>query len=293
MKTYIKLILVSLVFSLGGTLIKTSTLMVSTEIISFLRFLIGALILFFLLKSKKRQIKWHFTMLYIWIAAFGKSINYITENYGVSKGFSYGNILIWPIQTIIIIFVSIFIFKERISILKGIAIVLCTIGIGLISWNGTSLKVFLGENLMLTIVFVIAGTGSAVFTIMQKVLVNKLETKEAYLSIFTLSSIMTFIPIPALGKVTGTVNIGAIISILILGCITGISFLVIADAMKTIPLYIVSIIQSFSTLFSLLWAILFFNEEITLYTALGTVVFVVGLIMVNLKFDKVKDEVKI
>ena len=291
MKDYIKLVIIALVFSFGGTLIKFSRLMVSPEVLSFLRFSIGVVILYILIKKSSGKVKWHLLNKTIWIGAVGKSLHYMMENYGVLQGFSYGNIIVWPVQSVIVVLISVFFFKEKVSKQKGFAMVLCILGVAVISWNGVPLDVFLGKNYYLTLIFVVSGAGSAIFTCIQKKLVGQMESKEAYLSAFVIASGITFLPVPAAGSMTGEFHWSAVICILILGLITGVSFLVIADVMKTIPLYMVAIMQSITVIFSLVWAVVFFQEPFTRYTIGGTVLFIIGLIFINLRITSKKEEI--
>lgn len=285
---YIYLVIISIVFSFGGVMIKSARLMVSPEIISFLRFFLGTICLLGILFLKKEKVKWHVFNKLIWLGAIGKALHYICENYGVAKGFSYGNIIVWPVQSVIILLVSIFILKEAITKKKLAGMLLCILGVVFISWNGVSLEVFLGDSFTLTMIFVAGGIGSALFTWVQKKLVDQMSAVESNLSMFSIATVIALIPVPISGSVTGKVMPSAIFCILLLGVITGVSFLMISEAMKTVPLFMVSVIQSSTVIFSLLWALLFFGEPITQYIIVGTVMFIIGLLCINLTFEKKK-----
>ena len=91
---YIYLILISIAFSFGGTLVKTASVMVDSTYISFMRFFVGSafLLLFLTLRKKKIQLRFYWP---IFLGAACKCLNYITENYCLEKGFSFGNILVF------------------------------------------------------------------------------------------------------------------------------------------------------------------------------------------------------
>ena len=55
-----------------------------------------------------------------------------------------------------------------------------------------------------------------------------------------------------------------------------------AKAIPLVPFYMVPIIQSTMVIFSITWGILFFHESISLYIIGGTLLFVVGLICLQL-----------
>lgn len=286
---YFYLIVVSIVFSFGGVMIKSARLMVSPEIISWLRFILGTMCLMGIVATKKEKITWHLCNKVIWLGAIGKAIHYICENYGVAKGFSYGNIIVWPVQSVIILAVSILIFKETVTKKKLAGMFFCILGVILISWNGVSLDVFMGDGLGLTLIFIVGGIGSAVFTWVQKKLVDEMSAVESHLSMFAIATVITFIPVPISGSITGQVVPSALFCIALLGAITGVSFLLISKAMKQVPLFMVSVIQSSTVLFSLLWAVLFYEEPITKYISIGTVLFIVGLLLINIKWNKEKE----
>ena len=68
---------------------------------------------------------------------------YLTENYALSHGLSYGNIVTQPAQTLFLTLVSVLCFKEKLSPRKGFCIFLCIGGVLCISLNGRPLDVFL------------------------------------------------------------------------------------------------------------------------------------------------------
>ena len=85
---YIYLLLISVVFSFGGTLVKTASVMVASTIISFMRFFVGVvfLVLFLLLRRQKIRLQFCWP---VFVGAACKCLNYMTENYCLEKGFSF------------------------------------------------------------------------------------------------------------------------------------------------------------------------------------------------------------
>ena len=102
--------------------------------------------------------------------------------------------------------------------------------------------------------------------------------------------------IPTSPHVTGTVNLSGTISMLLLGVITCVGFLLQAAGIRTVPLLIATIIQSSSTVLTILWGVLFYHDPISRYVVLGTVFFIVlgtvffmtGIVLVNLPAVKSK-----
>lgn len=287
---YLYLIIVTIIFSFGGILIKSAALMFNADVISFLRFALGVVILVLLAKLQKRKLKLLFLHQVVWLGAICKSVHYIGENIGVSQGFSFGNIVVWPVQTVAVLLFSLFFLKERVRLRSIIGTLLCVVGIVIISWNGVSMESFLAGNIKLLLCFAVAGVGSAGFTISQKLLLGRMSTTDMNLSMFIIACGICAVPLPFRGEVTLAWRWEAIASILILGVITGIGFLMIAEAMKTVPLFMVTVIQSTTVIFSLLWAVLFFKEPVTMFIMIGTCIFVAGMLLINVKTGKTQKE---
>ena len=79
------------------------------------------------------------------------------------RGFSYGGVLVWPVQTVVVFLFSRFVYKEKASLRTLLGTLLCIGGVITISWNGASLDVFLGNSLTTMLAVVLAGIGAAGF----------------------------------------------------------------------------------------------------------------------------------
>jgi drug/metabolite transporter (DMT)-like permease len=275
------LLLASVMWSFVGTLVKTATSMFNSSMISFFRFFFGIIFLsaFILWRDRKLKISWKNK--WIWIGALGKSGNYIFENIGLSMGSSYGNIMAVPFQSILMLFISIYFFKEKIKNIHWVGIALSIIGISLVSWNGVSLKAYLSSNVIITMLFAISGIASIMHTLSQKVLIDSMESGQMNLSIFIWCTFMTAVPAGFSGKWTGIVTTSGILAVLALGFITGISFFIYAKALKRIPFLVAVIVSNVSMLLNFLWSWLFFKENITPYILIGGSIFIAGVILLN------------
>jgi len=280
---YLYIFLVTIAFSFIGVLNKSAGLMVSPDIISFMRFFIGAVFLICYLLFKKKPVRLRLAGFVIWAGGIAKALNYITENYGIASGFSFGNIVVWPVQCVVAFLFSIFFLKERLTKRSVAGSILCIVGIGVITWNGTSISEFMGSNFPLTLLFIISGIGAAGFLIAIKLLTKKMAATESNLAMFTIGSVITFIPIPFTGTLTGEVHLISIVALLLMGLITGGGFLLVAEALKKVPLFLATIIQSTTVIFTLLWAILFYQEPVTVYISAGTIIFIAGMLFINIK----------
>lgn len=280
---YLNVFLLTIIFSFIGVLNKAAGLTVSPDIIAFARFFFGAgfIAVYTLLKKKKIQLsligKW------VLIGGLAKALNYITENYGIARGFSFGNIIVWPVQCVVTLLFSIFILKEKLNTKSIIGAVLCVTGIGFVTWNGASPDDFLGPNLSLTILFVVSGIGAAVFLIAIKLLGPKMDAVESNLSMFVIGSLITFVPIPFTAELSAEFHLISIIALLLLGLITGAGFMIVAKVLERIPLFLATIFQSANVIFTLLWAVLFFNDPVTVYIASGSLIFLAGMVLINVR----------
>ena len=279
---YIYLILISMLFSFGGTLVKTASVMVNAAVISFSRFFVGSLflVLFLALRHKKIRLQLCWPVL---LGAACKCLNYMTENYCLENGYSFGNILVWPVQCVAALLFSVLLFKEKAGPRRIAGVFLCVVGVAVISLNGRPISQFGGENLLFTLLYVLSGIGASGFTVAQKLLIDRMDSANMNLSMFLTAAIITAAPLPFTGEVYCSFQWPAFLALVAFGLVTGVGFLVVAEAMKTVPLFRTALIHSATVPFTLLWAILFFQEPVTVWIVAGTVIFLVGMLAVNLK----------
>ena len=280
---YFYLILQALIFSFGGLMIKSVGTMLSPFLTSCLRFTIGIAMLFLIQRIRTGRIRLTLTDRVILIGGVCKALHYLAENFGVMRGFSYGGVLVWPVQTIVVFLVSTLVYREKTGLRTLAGTILCVAGVITISWNGASLSVFLGSSGIIMAAFVLAGIGAAGFSISQKARIREMDIVEMNASMFTFGWLTTLLVlIPTVPHATGAVNISGTISMLLLGIITCVGFLLQAAGIRTVPLLIATIIQSSSTVLTILWGVLIYHDPISRYVVLGTVFFMTGIVLVNL-----------
>ena len=171
-----------------------------------------------------------------------KALHYLGENYGVEKGFSYGNIVIWPVQTVVVLLVSVFVFHEKVKIKAIAGAVFCILGIGLISWNGAPTGSFMEGQGHLLPAFIAAGAGAALFSVCQKRLLGEMGTVEMNMSMFFIGGLAAACTIPPTGAPAESIRLSAVLAVLALGAITGLGFLLQAEAFRTVPVFTATII---------------------------------------------------
>ena len=284
---YFYLILQALIFSFGGLMIKSVGTMFSPFLTSCLRFTLGIAMLFLIQRIRTGRIRLTLTDRVILIGGVCKALHYLAENFGVMRGFSYGGVLVWPVQTIVVFLVSTLVYREKTGLRTLAGTILCVAGVITISWNGASLSVFLGSSGIIMAAFVLAGIGAAGFSISQKARIREMDIVEMNASMFTFGWLTTLLVlIPTVPHATGAVNISGTISMLLLGIITCVGFLLQAAGIRTVPLLIATIIQSSSTVLTILWGVLIYHDPISRYVVLGTVFFMTGIVLVNLSAMK-------
>ena len=284
---YFYLILQALIFSFGGLMIKSVGTMFSPFLTSCLRFTIGIAMLFLIQRIRTGRIRLTLTDRVILIGGVCKALHYLAENFGVMRGFSYGGVLVWPVQTIVVFLVSTLVYREKTGLRTLAGTILCVAGVITISWNGASLSVFLGSGGITMAALVLAGIGAAGFSISQKARIREMDIVEMNASMFTFGWLTTLLVlIPTVPHATGAVNISGTISMLLLGIITCVGFLLQAAGIRTVPLLIATIIQSSSTVLTILWGVLIYHDPISRYVVLGTVFFMTGIVLVNLSAMK-------
>lgn len=279
---YILLLLATLAWSFVGVLVKTASTMVDSSIITFARFFFGVIFLGLYLFIRDGKIQLRMGMKWIWIGAIGKGANYAFENIALKIGYSYGNILVQPVQTVVLLFAAGLLFKEKITTRGWIAAAFCVAGVIVVGWNGTPIDELAQGSGLTSLLFTLAGIGAAVHVLSQRMLLKKMDNGNMNLSVFFLSTLIVTVPIPIQSEgFIGPVTVWAWGALVLLGIITGLSFYWFAEAIKRVPFAVVAIVGNCTVLFALLWSSLFFHEPITLYLISGTFIFVAGILLLN------------
>ena len=286
---YVFLVLQVLMFGFGGLLIKSAGTVFSPYMISSLRFVIGILLLLLYMKSRHEDARPVLLNRYVAFGGICKAIHYMGQNIGVMQGASYGGVLIWPVQTLFAFLASIYIFKEKATGRRILGSALCVSGIVLISWNGLSLSSFFENGFSAMIAFVCAGIGAVGFNLTQKQMTSKMDNAKLNCSMFLYGWFATLLILPATGPhLESGFNAAGVMCTLILGGITCFGFLLQGAALKTVPLLVATIIQSSSVVLTIILGVLFYGDPISAYVVVGTVLFLAGIVIVNLPGKKLR-----
>jgi drug/metabolite transporter (DMT)-like permease len=99
-------------------------------------------------------------------------------------------------------------------------------------------------------------------------------------SVFLLSTLLTAIPVPFTFRFTGHISLIPAFALIGLGLITGVSFLIYAEALKRVSFLFATVISNSCVIFTFVWANLFYKETINSYIGAGVVIMLIGLILI-------------
>jgi len=270
-----------LMWSFVGTLVQGATGALSPFWVSFFRFSFGVVALggWFLLRRRKPALR--FADRWVWIAAAAKSINYVAENVAIMRGYSWGYIVEYPVQAVVLLAVSALVFKERLTGRKLFAALLCVSGAYAV--GGISFRSLQAGGLGVFLLFSLSACGSAMHLVTQKILIRRMDSGDLNLSVFLLASVFTAIPLPFTGSpLVAPLTFGAMGSAVALGCITGLSFLIWGSLLARIPLLFAGLFANLSVVFVLVWGALLNREPVGPWALGGTALFLAGLVLIGL-----------
>lgn len=280
---YLMILGATLLWSLLGSLVKVASPYVSSEIVTFSRFFFALVCLLPILVAQRRKLApWPIWNRWIWIGALGKAANYFLENIALVRGFSFGNVVVWPAQSTILLLFSALLLRERITRGQLVAVVLCILGVSVITWNGTPLEAFLGENLPLTLLYVFASFGASIYIIAQKRLIETYSSAQLNFLMFAIAALFTVVPAGVTLPQAGPFSWPALLALAGTGAITGFAFFLTGNALRTVPVFWSSVLQNVTVLLSLIWGVVFFHEPVTGYIAAGVAIFLCGMVLMNL-----------
>lgn len=275
------LIMAVMSWSLVGVLVKTAAFQFDFYTITFARFAIGVIALGVLVYLTRNTLSPAVRNRWIWIGALAKAGNYFFENLGVSVGFAYGNVLVFPVQTICLLLFGILLFKERMALRGWISAAIVVLGAMLIAWNGVPLNQLLGQQGWMSIIFVLSGIGAATHLLSQKMLIKSMNDISMNYSIFLWASVITAVPLPFTAEVSTEPVPAAWLAMLGLGLITGLSFVLSSKAIRTVEFSIVAIVSNLPVLFTVIWAWVIYREPVTGYITGGAIIVLIGMTMLN------------
>lgn len=275
------LILAALSWSIVGVLVKIASLQFDPFTITFARFAVGAGALAFFLAAVRRKLWPEAANRWIWIGALGKLANYLFENAGVAIGYAYGNVIVPPIQTIVLLLIALLIYKERLPVRRWIAAAIVFAGLTAITLNGRSIGGALAAEGWVTLLFVLSAVGAALHFLSMKKLLDAMNDVSANYSVFLWASLLAALPLPFTAEWEPGFVPGAWLSAAALGLITGVSFIMLSKGLRVVNFTIAVIVTNLASFFTVIWAWLLLGEPITGHIVAGAGAVVFGMVLLN------------
>jgi len=271
-----------LMWSFVGILVKEASAAFAPALVAFFRFAFGVVFLGVWFAIRRRRPALAFAEKWVWIGAAAKTINYAAENVAMARGASWGYVVEQPIQAVALVAISVLYFREKTGKRKLFAAFLCVVGASLFAVRGLSRSGAIGpENYLL---FAVAALGAAVHFASQKALAGRLASADMNLSVFLAASLLSGLLLPFSGTLLlGPVGAVPVFSAVTLGVVTGSSFLIWAAVASRVPFLVSSILTNSLAIFALAWGVLLRGERVDAWSIAGTVVFIAGLLAMNLR----------
>ncbi len=258
--------------------------------LGFYRFVIASVLLFFIKRIKEKEVRMKKKDISLFAVAgfLGVTLYFIFENNGIMLlDASTASLIIATIPIFSLISESI-IFKVKMTGLKIISIILSFIGVYLVVGGDINSLINSGKGVGYIMMF-----GAVISWVIYSLVTKPLSRKYSQLVIVyyqTLFGTILFIPFIFFetvkwSEVTGNI----ILNVLYLGIFcSAIGYVTYVYAIKHLGIAVSSIYLNALPLVTLIAAFFILNEEITLNKALGGMLIVISVTVVNLKIKRKK-----
>jgi drug/metabolite transporter (DMT)-like permease len=253
--------------------------------ICWIRFAVGASILYLIQKFQKTKKQFLKSDMVIIVAgALGIGGNYVLYIRGIqSTTASAGNIVV-QFEVVSLVILSYFVLKEQLTPSKIVGMVLTFSGVALALWNGSSISALLSsENFFGNMLILIAAPLWAVYGIAQKILADRGFSASTTLAhIFFIAAILTF-PIAAFGfDVHGAFTASVIIAIIVVSVFgTALAYVMIGKSFQLLDASTVGMITCLLPIFTIINARIFLHEKLTPIVGFGAVLVVAGIFVIG------------
>lgn len=286
---YLQIIIACLIWGTYGLFVQLVPY--PPEVIVFFRFLFGAisLILVLSLKGQVHTLKptdgWKMMVL---ISAIN-SISWITLTRGITyTSVAQGFILYYTAPCFVVLLAPLLL-KEKIEKKSIFALVICFLGVIVIASTGETTT---ASNKMLgTILGIISGITYAIYIIGLKSLPEKFLGLVSNVYLCIVISVITF---PMAFSAMSDISWQGILVLVMLGItIQGIATTLYMIGLRKVKAQHASILSFLEFLFASLFAALFLNEQFTLSLTLGSVLIIIGGIIVVSKKRKQLEDIEL
>lgn len=284
LKAHIALFLVSLIYAANYTIAKeVMPKYLSPDVLVLARILTGTIIFWLATSFKSEKIDKSDFGLLILCGFTGAALNMFAFFKGLSLTTPINASLILLLVPILVLIISAVFFKERITIIKGIGIILGIIGAGFLVMNGRAISLN-SQGLVGDLLICVNSTSYAIYLVLVKKLIRKYETLTVLKWIFTFGLIFIF---PFTISDFTNANWSAIpLSIwsaiaFILIAVTVLTYLFNGYALKFVSASVVSIYIYLQPLLASIIALSFGKDSLNLTKVIAYLLIFSGVLMVS------------
>ena len=248
--------------------------------ISFLRTLQGFVILtvFYRLGGGKLR-NLFYRNKWLLIGGVGHGINYIFYTLGLNYTTATAGVLLIQIQSVVFIGLSVIVLRERISVLKVIAVLIVVFGVFFVLADSAAITHLIRSRYILGNVFMLlSAIGWGLFALSNKVLSKQMGILQIIIPFMAIGVIMTGSMTILQFELRSSFSFRDLLILMILGIIcTGGSFYLVSEGIRRLSASLVGTMVCLSPLLAIVLARFMLNESLSLYIAIGTFLIVTGI----------------
>ena len=254
---------------------------VDSYTISWVRFAVGAVILFVLQRLRGVELRLRpRDRGMILLAALGLGGSYVVYIRGIqSTTASAGNVVV-QFEIISLVILSYLWLKERMSLAKIIGMLVTFSGVFLALWNGQSLADLAGsENFLGNALILAQAPLWAIYAIAQKILADRgFGISSSLVYIFALAAVFTFPAALAGSDVHGPFTASVVAALVIVSVLsTALAYIMIGKGLELLDASTAGVITCLLPIFTIINARIFLHEQLSLMLALGAGLVVTGI----------------
>ena len=285
MAGFLYVVAATLLWSAVPICVKFALRAVDAYTISWIRFALGALILFALQRVRRVPLRLQRRDVGMTVvAAVGIGVNYMMYIRGLqSTTASAGNIVV-EFEVVSLVILSWIWLKERMTRGKVIGMAVTFSGVFFALWNGQNLSnLVASENFFGNMLILVAAPLWAIYAIAQKTLMDRgVGASSSLVYIFALAAIITLpsvgIGFELRGPVTPTV-VAALFVLVVLS--TALAYIMIGKGLELLDASTAGMITCLLPIFTIVNARIFLGEQVTGLLAVGAGLVVAGILIIG------------
>jgi drug/metabolite transporter (DMT)-like permease len=255
---------------------------VDASLIAFTRILMAGLVLTSILllrRGTKISVpSWRYTIL----AALAIGLNYLLFTMGLRHTLASAGAMVVQSEVVFLALLSVLFLGDSFGRKKAIGMTMALAGVIMITWNGEDLGVLLGSRYFLgNVTIFVAGLFWAIYVFFQKKLTSGQGILSSLSPIFLLAALFLFpFSIPSLGGLARLTAV-QVLALLYLGILcTAFGYMFLARGMRKISASTAGVLTTVMPVTSVILAVAFLEELLTIYIVVGAFLDLVGVTLV-------------